>query len=146
MISEKPLQKFLNELKINSGISRSILITEDGLLITRDDENSNSNDLMQNMEIGAITAGILSMSERLVDLLTKQKLNQILIKTELDSEENGLTTIITLVYNNIILLVFFPSKLNVGLILFEIEETKQKISDYLKNQKGDFILNPESVL
>jgi len=146
MSSEKTLQKFLNELKTNSGITTALLVTEDGLLIAVDELNNNSEKMSCIMEIGAVSAGILSMAEKIIELVTDQSLSQIVIKAGRDDVDPSVTCIITLVYKNVILLIFLPSTLNIGLVFYEIENTKQKISQFLQEKDDNFILHPESVL
>jgi len=146
MLIEKPLQKFLNDLKVNSGISSATLITEDGLIIASDELNDTIEHLTHLIEVGAISAGILSMAERVVDLISTRKLNQILIKAGSDNDELSIALILTLIYQNIILLILFPSNLNIGLIFYEIEQVKDKIIEYMKEKGDEIILNPESVL
>lgn len=146
LLAEKPLQEYLDILKSNSGISNATLITEDGLLIACD-KDSNTLERMAHLgTIGAISAGILALAERAIELITDNKLDQIVLKGGKDDDISSFTIILTSVYENIILLVLFPSILNMGLILFEIQEVTKKIIQ-LMNEKGDELtLHAESVL
>ncbi|MHA1410923.1 MAG: roadblock/LC7 domain-containing protein [Candidatus Odinarchaeia archaeon] len=146
MIAERPLQKYLNTLKSNTGISSATLITEDGLLIASDEASDTLERMAHLAEIGAISAGIISMSERAIELITDKNLDQITLKGGKDSEDTSVTIILTSIYENIILLVLFPSNLNIGLILYEIEEIKKEIEDFMNANSDKIILNPESVL
>ena len=146
MTLENELKKFLDQLKTNSGIDSAILITEDGLLITgTNDFNNSSEHLPLALEMGAVTASILSMAERLITLISANNLNQIVLKTDTNENDVDMISIISSIYSNVILLVFFPCSLNMGLVLYEIENTKHLISKYL-NSNQDIILHPESVL
>ncbi|MHA1382066.1 MAG: roadblock/LC7 domain-containing protein [Candidatus Helarchaeota archaeon] len=146
MIAEKYLQKYLNVLKSNTGISSATLITEDGLLIASDEASDTLERMAHLAEIGAISAGIISMSERAIELITDKNLDQITLKGGKDDEDASVTIILTSIYENIILLVLFPSNLNIGLILYEIEQIKKEIEDFMNDNSDEIILNSESVL
>ena len=146
MLIEKTLQEYLNELKVNSGISSATLITEDGLMIASDEASDTLDRMTHLAEIGAISAGIISMSERAIELITDKNLDQITLKGGKDGDETSVTIILSSIYENIILLVLFPSGLNLGLILYEIEEISKKIKKFMIESDGEIILNPESVL
>ncbi|MHA1748795.1 MAG: roadblock/LC7 domain-containing protein [Promethearchaeota archaeon] len=146
MIVEKPLQKYLNNLKSNTGISSATLITEDGLLIASDEASDTLERMSHLAEIGAISAGIISMAERAIELITDKNLDQITLKGGKDGDNSSVTIILTSIYENIILLVMFQSTLNIGLILYEIERIKKDIETYMAKSGETIILNPESVL
>lgn len=147
MSAEKLLQNFLNKLKENTGISSATLITEDGLMIASDDETSRTLDRMAHLvEIGAISAGILSMAERSIKLISDKNLSQIVLKGGKDTDQTGVTAILTAIYENIILLVIFPSRLNIGLIFYEIESVTLSIKKFMKENENRIVLHPESVL
>jgi len=146
LLAEKPLQEILNGLKSNTGISSATLITEDGLLIASDEASSTLERMTHLAEIGAISAGILSMAERAIDLITDKNLDQITLKGGKDDDDSSVTIVLSSIYQNIILLVMFPSKLNMGLVFYEIENVKSKIEEFMNSCETEVILNAESVL
>ncbi|MHA1372354.1 MAG: roadblock/LC7 domain-containing protein [Promethearchaeota archaeon] len=148
LLAEKSLQKLLNRLKSNTNITNALLITEDGLLIAADEDSDNLDfEYKDNfIKIGAISAGIISMSERVLEIITEKKLGQILLNSGDNNKADGITMILTLLYENIILLVLFPSKINIGLVLYEIERLKEEITQFMIKNSENTILNLESVL
>ncbi|MFW9881007.1 MAG: roadblock/LC7 domain-containing protein [Candidatus Thorarchaeota archaeon] len=145
MIVNKKLQEYLTKLKENSGITSATLITEDGLLIAADKESDNLEYTAHLSAIGAISASLISMAERATMLIRDKKLDQIIIKGGKDGEEESISLILTVIYENIILLVLLPSKLNVGLVFFEIENIIGEISDFMNTNK-ELKLNVKSIL
>lgn len=146
MLAEKPLQKYLNILKANTGISSATLITEDGLLIASDEASDTLERISHLAEIGAISASIISMAERAIELITDKNLDQLMLKGGKDADSSSVTILLTSIYENIILLVLSPTSLNMGLILYEIDHITQKIKQFMTEHGGKVILNPESVL
>ena len=146
LLAEKPLQEILNGLKSNTGISSATLITEDGLLIASDEASSTLERMSHLAEIGAISAGILSMAERAIELITDKNLDQITLKGGKDDDDSSVTIVLSSIYQNIILLVMFPSKLNIGLVFYEIENVKNKIEEFMNSCETEVLLNAESVL
>ncbi|MHA1232838.1 MAG: roadblock/LC7 domain-containing protein [Candidatus Helarchaeota archaeon] len=146
MLAEKTLQKFLNRLKSNTGVNNALLLTEDGLLIAADETSDKLENKDEFIKISAVSAGIISMSERVIELITNKNLNQILLKSGKDSERESMTIILTLLYENIILLVLFPSEINIGLVFYEIEQIKIEINKFMTDHGNEIILNQESVL
>jgi len=146
ILAEKTLQKFLNRLKSNTGVNNALLLTEDGLLIAADETSDKLENKDEFIKISAVSAGIISMSERVIELITNKNLNQILLKSGKDSERESMTIILTLLYENIILLVLFPSEINIGLVFYEIEQIKIEINKFMTDHGNEIILNQESVL
>ena len=149
-ISSDRLYSILKDLKSRSGIWNSILVTEDGLVIASDDLNQiagNLETLNYYENIGAITAGALSMAEQAIKLIDQHKeLQQQIIHAGTSSPfgtPDSFSIILTLMQTNIILLVIYPSVLNLGMVLYEIEKTKEQITEYMS--EGEFILHDESV-
>ncbi len=145
LIAEKSLQDYLNKLKENSGITSATLITEDGLLIAADKASDTLEYTAHLSAIGAISAGLISMAERAIELISDKKLDQIMLKGGKDEDENSIILILTAIYENIILVVLLPSKLNVGLVFFEINNIIGEIIQYMKSNK-EITLNVESML
>ena len=149
-ISTDRLYSILKDLKTRSGIWNSILVTEDGLVIASDDLKQiagNLETLNYYENIGAITAGALSMAEQAIQLIDQHKeLQQQIIHAGTSSHigsPDSFSIVLTLMQTNIILLVIYPSVLNLGMILYEIEKTKEHINEYMR--EGDFLLHEESV-
>ncbi|MFX1359800.1 MAG: roadblock/LC7 domain-containing protein, partial [Promethearchaeota archaeon] len=123
----------LDEFVINTNVSNSSLITEDGLVII-----SNSNQKDQDEEISsnfaAISASILSMAERGIEIINNNKiLEQITIDAGLDQNfEKDFTILITRVISNVLLLIIFPKTINIGLIHFETNKIIKNIKNVIQ--------------
>lgn len=127
------LIKLLDELLINVGVSSSSLITEDGLVIaTNSQQNEEEKEVRTNF--AAISASILSMAERGIEIVNANKmLDQIKIDAGLNENIDGdFTVLITRAYSNILLQVIFPKRLNIGLIHFEVNKTIKEINDLIQ--------------
>ncbi len=127
------LIKLLDELLINVGVSSSSLITEDGLVIaTNSKQNEEEKEVRTNF--AAISASILSMAERGIEIVNANKmLDQIKIDAGLNENiEGDFTVLITRAYSNILLQVIFPKRLNIGLIHFEVNKTIKEINDLIQ--------------
>jgi len=123
------LIKLLDTLLINIKVSSSSLITEDGLVIaTNSQQNEEEKDVRTSF--AAISASILSMAERGIEIINANKiLNQIKIDAGLSQDiEENFTVLITRAYSNILLQVIFPKRLNIGLIHFEVNNTIKEIN------------------
>jgi predicted regulator of Ras-like GTPase activity (Roadblock/LC7/MglB family) len=125
------LVTLLDDLIRNTGITSSCLITEDGLVIASNSEQSEQDEEV-NVNFAAISASILSMAERGIEILnTNKNLEQIKIDAGFDSHvDEDFTIIITRVFSNVLLQVIFPKRINTGLIHYE---TNKIIRD-IKNQ------------
>lgn len=127
------LIKLLDDLLINVGVSSSSLITEDGLVIaTNSKQNEEEKEVRTNF--AAISASILSMAERGIEIVNANKmLDQIKIDAGLNENIDGdFTVLITRAYSNILLQVIFPKRLNIGLIHFEVNKTIKEINDLIQ--------------
>lgn len=148
--TKERLLEVLTDFKKRTGVWNSLLVTEDGLVIASDDISQ----IMGNLEtmgyyqnIGAVSAGALSMAEQSIKLIDANKeLKQLIIHAgSADSlYMESFSIILTLIHSNIILLVIYPSILNVGMILYEIENVGKEIHQYMSD--GEHILHEESVL
>ena len=127
------LIKLLDDLLINVGVSSSSLITEDGLVIaTNSQQNEEEKEVRTNF--AAISASILSMAERGIEIVNANKmLDQIKIDAGLNENiEGDFTVLITRAYSNILLQVIFPKRLNIGLIHFEVNKTIKEINTLIQ--------------
>jgi len=123
----------LDDLLINVGVSSSSLITEDGLVIaTNSQQNEEEKEVRTNF--AAISASILSMAERGIEIVNANKmLDQIKIDAGLNENRDGdFTVLITRAYSNILLQVIFPKRLNIGLIHFEVNKTIKEINTLIQ--------------
>lgn len=127
------LVTLLDDFIINTDVYSSNLITEDGLVIV-----SNSNQDEQDEEIycnfAAISASILSMAERGIEIINENKiLEQITIDAGMDYNlEKDFTILITRVFSNVLLQIIFPKRINIGLIHFETNKIIKKIKSVIE--------------
>ena len=128
------LVKILDEIVTNTGINSSNLITEDGLVIA---SNSDQNEIDEevNMNFAAISASILSMAERGIEIINTNKiLEQIKIDAGLDQNfDPDFSILISRVISNVLLQLIFPKRINIGLIHFEINKTIKEIKNLIQN-------------
>lgn len=130
------LVKLLDEIITNAGINSSSLITEDGLIIAtnseQDDQDDQDEDITSNF--AAISASILSMAERGIEIINANKiLEQIQIDAGLDGIlEADFTILITRVFSNVLLQVIFPKRINIGLIHFETSKIIKQIKEVIQ--------------
>lgn len=127
------LVKILDEIVTNTGISSSNLITEDGLVIASN-SSQNKVDEEVNMNFAAISASILSMAERGIEIInTNKMLEQIKIDAGLDQNfDPDFTILISRVISNVLLQIIFPKRINMGLIHFEINKTIKEIKNIVQ--------------
>ena len=123
----------LVDVMTNTGITSSSLITEDGLVIATNSEQNEMDDEI-NTNFAAISASILSIAERGIEIINANKiLEQIKIDAGLDENlEKNFTISISRVYSNVLLLVIFPKKQNIGLVHFEINKITKKIRNIIR--------------
>jgi len=128
------LATILENLITNTGIISSSLITEDGLVIATNSEQSEQDEEI-NINFAAISASILSMAERGIEIINTNKiLEQIKIDAGLDENVDAdFTILITRVISNILIQVIFPKSVNIGLIQFEINKMVKEIRNSLKD-------------
>ncbi len=129
------LINLLDDFILNTGVKSSTLITEDGLVIA---SNSEQNDQYEEMNINfaAISASILSMAERGIEIINKNKmLEQIKIDAGMDkSLDADFSILITRVFSNVLIQVIFSKKINFGLIQFETNKIIDEIKNYFKEE------------
>lgn len=127
------LVKLLDDIITNAGINSSSLITEDGLIIaTNSEQDEQDEDITSNF--AAISASILSMAERGIEIINANKLlEQIQIDAGLDENlEADFSILITRVFSNVLLQVIFPKRINIGLIHFETSKFIKQIKEVIQ--------------
>ena len=124
----------LDDFITSTGVSSSSLITEDGLIIA---VNSDQDELEEeiNYNFAAISASILSMAERGIEIINTNKLlEQIKIDAGLDQNlDADFTILITRVYSNVLLQIIFLKRINTGLIHFETNKIIKQIKEIIQN-------------
>ncbi|MFX1257721.1 MAG: roadblock/LC7 domain-containing protein [Promethearchaeota archaeon] len=127
------LIEILDDINANTGITSSSLITEDGLVIAFSNSQEEIDDEF-NTNFAAISASILSMAERGIEIINANKmLEQIKIDSIKDRNiEADFTILITRVVSNVLLQVIFPKTINIGLIHFEINKHVNKIKNIIQ--------------
>ncbi len=126
------LVQLLDTLKKDLRIVRASLITEDGLIIVNNSENDEDDEITQNF--AAISASILSMAERGIEIINVNKILE-QIKIDAGFNENSdadFTIMISRVYSNVLLLIIFPKTTNMGLIQYETSKIIKKIRNLVK--------------
>jgi len=123
----------LDDFITSTGVNSSSLITEDGLVIA---VNSEQDELEEeiNYNFAAISASILSMAERGIEIInTDKNLEQIKIDAGLDQNlDADFTILITRIYSNVLLQIIFPKKINTGLIHFETNKIIKQIKEIIQ--------------
>ncbi|MFX0058010.1 MAG: roadblock/LC7 domain-containing protein [Candidatus Hodarchaeota archaeon] len=123
----------IDDFITNTNVNSANLITEDGLVIA---SNSDQNDQDQevNSNFAAISASILSMAERGIEIINNNKmLEQITIDAGLDQNlEEDFTILIIRVFSNILLQLIFPKRINIGLIHFETSKIVKDIKSIVQ--------------
>ncbi|MFW9825160.1 MAG: roadblock/LC7 domain-containing protein [Candidatus Thorarchaeota archaeon] len=123
----------LEEFILNTKVSYSSLITEDGLVIvSKNHQNYQDEDVSSNF--AAISASILSMAERGIEIINYNKiLEQITIDAGADHNiEKDFTILITRIFSNVLLQIIFPKRINIGLIHFETNKIIKKIKGVIE--------------
>ncbi|MFX0008415.1 MAG: roadblock/LC7 domain-containing protein [Candidatus Hermodarchaeota archaeon] len=131
------LVNILDTLIINTRITNSSLITEDGLVIASNSEQ-NKQDEEKSINFAALSASILSMAERGIEIINSNKiLEQIKIDAGLNERlEADFTILITRIFSNILIQVIFPKEINIGLVHFEINKTIKKIKTIIQDENA----------
>lgn len=127
------LVKLLDDLITNTDVSSSSLITEDGLVIAINSEQDDEDEEV-NYNFAAISASMLSMAERGIEIINANKiLEQIKIDAGLNENlDADFTILITRVFSNVLLLLIFPKRINIGLIHFETNKIIKEIRNIIQ--------------
>jgi predicted regulator of Ras-like GTPase activity (Roadblock/LC7/MglB family) len=130
-LREKKIQEILSGLRKRTNIHYSNLFTEDGFIVAIDQANQ-VEDEDYHRSISAICATILALAENGTELVKEGcRIKEISIQAGDQLDTEGFTIILESISNDIKLSVIFTSFLNLGLILFELNQTIHKLLNYL---------------
>ncbi len=130
---EDEIRKILKEFRERTNISCSNVFTEDGFLIAVEQAPSDMGE-DGHQAIGALCATIDSLAQNGVEILKGTgKINQFTIQAGDQLDEDGFLIILDHVSKDIILSIIFPSFLNLGVILFELNQTVHKLKKYFES-------------
>jgi predicted regulator of Ras-like GTPase activity (Roadblock/LC7/MglB family) len=118
----------------NSGIINSRVVTEDGFVVASSNIKNQINDENSN-DIGAISASIMSMAEKSLEILNENvMLEQIKIDVGIDENiEHDFTIIIERICANLLLQVLFEKRINIGEIHYKINMTISNIKKIIND-------------
>ncbi|MFX1444001.1 MAG: roadblock/LC7 domain-containing protein [Promethearchaeota archaeon] len=143
------LVKLLDNFNMNTKISCSTLITEDGLIIASNSEH-NYQDEEEHTNFAALSASMLSMAERGIEIINANKnLQQIKIDaSNSGSSDSNFSILITRVIANILIQMIFPKEINIGLIDFEISKLTNEVRKIVQQNsfKEELFTNIGSLL
>ncbi|MFW9821021.1 MAG: roadblock/LC7 domain-containing protein [Candidatus Thorarchaeota archaeon] len=133
-LNERNINDILKTLRERTGIITSFLFTEDGFLIAIDQASFNEDeDYFQS--IAAICAGVISLAENSLDIIKSNNLlKQIKIQAGNQLDDTGFMIILQSITKEILIAMIFPLYLNLGLILFELNQTINKLEEYFSTQ------------
>lgn len=129
-ITERKINDILKKLREQTGIINSMLFTQDGFIIAIDIANFNEDgDYFQS--IAAICAGVISLAENGLSIIkNKNCLKQIKIQAGNQLDDTGFMIILQSITNEVVISVIFPIYLNLGVVLFELNQTIYKLGEY----------------
>jgi len=129
-LREKEIIKILKELRERTNILCSTVFTEDGFIVAVEQAQIDEDD-DYHQSIGAICASIVSLAENGIELFQPDKeIRQISIQAGDQLDNEGFTIVLESITDDTKLSVVFPTFLNLGVILFEIKQTIQKLYKY----------------
>lgn len=134
-LREKEIIKILKEFRERTNILCSTLFTEDGFIIAVD-QTHNTADEDYHQSIGAISASIVSLAEEGTQIIKENnKLKQIRIQAGDQLDNEGFIILLESITDEIRLSIICPIFLNLGVVLFELNQTIQKLSNYFTSQE-----------
>ena len=127
------LEEIIDNLS-NTGIINSRIVTEDGIVVVSSTTKNQIND-ENNKDIGAISASIMSMAEKGLEILNENvMLEQIKIDVGIDENiEHDFTIIIERICANLLLQVLFEKRMNIGEIHYKINMTISNIKKIIND-------------
>ena len=111
------MYQILEELNKTSGVTGSMLVSQDGIVIAADLESK-----LQDEIVGAMAASIMSAAQKSVERLNKTPLKQVTIeasKGKMFLADVGIG----------VLVVTTESEVNIGLVRLEIRNAAEKIKN-----------------
>ena len=130
-LREKEIIRIIKEFRERTSILCSIVFTEDGFIVAVEQAQIDEDD-DYHQSIGAICASIVSLAENGIELFQSGKeIKQISIQAGDQLDNEGFIIVLESITDDTKLLVVFPTFLNLGVILFEIKQTVQKLSKYI---------------
>ena len=132
-VLRKNLEEIIDNLS-NTGIINSRIVTEDGIVVVSSTTKNQIND-ENNKDIGAISASIMSMAEKGLEILNENvMLEQIKIDVGIDENiEHDFTIIIERICENLLLQVLFEKRINIGEIHYKINMTISNIKKIIND-------------
>ena len=129
-LREKEIQDILKRFRERTGIISSTLFTEDGFIVAIEQAHfGEDDDFFQS--IAAICSGIVCLADNGIVLLKEDNfIKKITIQAGTNVDNDTFIIILESVTNDIRLAISFPAFLNIGVILFELNHTIQKLSNY----------------
>jgi len=129
-LREKEIIQIIKEFRKRTSILCSTVFTEDGFIVAVEQAQIDEDD-DYHQSIGAICASIVSLAENGIELFQPGKeIRQISIQAGDQLDDEGFTIVLESITDDTKLSVVFPTFLNLGVILFEIKQTVQKLSKY----------------
>ncbi len=129
-LKEKQIVQILKDFRGRTNILCSILLNEDGLIIALDQAQMNEDD-EYHLSFSAICSGIVALAENGIETIKEENnVKKISIQAGEQLDKEGFTIILQSVTKNIKLSIMFPTYLNFGVILFELNQTIQRLSEY----------------
>jgi len=137
-LKEREIIEILKDFRGRTNVLCSILLTEDGLIIALDQAQINEDEEDYQLSFGALCAGIIALAENGVEIVKENNdIKKITIQAGEQLDNEGFTIILQSVNKDIKLSIMFPTYLNLGVILFELKQTIQRLSKYFFSFEQD---------
>ncbi|MBD3253802.1 MAG: hypothetical protein GF383_01850 [Candidatus Lokiarchaeota archaeon] len=130
--TEIKIKEILKSFRDRTGVVYTVLYDSDGLIITVDQASYiQKNDSHQ--AISAIFASLFSLAESGTNTIKDDNnVKNLTIQVGSNVDPDGFTIILHAVNRDIILTSIFPTSLNLAVILFELNQITQKLSNFLE--------------
>ncbi len=129
-LDQTEIQKILKEFRERTNVMCSSLFTSDGFVITIDQAPPREDEDYFD-SLCAICSSIVSLASQGISTLRDDvNIKHISIKAADKTEIDGFEIILENISEDILLGVTFMSSLNLGVVLFELNNTIQKLSKY----------------
>ncbi|MFX1444006.1 MAG: roadblock/LC7 domain-containing protein [Promethearchaeota archaeon] len=142
-LKEQEICNIMKDFRERTNILCSALFTEDGFIIAIDDPSYNIDEDFH-QTIVAICAGIISLASEGVEIFkADSKITQITIQAGDQLDNEGFIIVLESITEEIRYSILFPTFLNLGVIMFELNQTLGKLSKFFLDV--DLIDDLESV-